>query len=85
MKKEADIMSRFVFFSADEGSIELHIDQALIGAAKTVDDLSKLLIANDVSWNDMLSTSSSIDFCDEEGFEPGAAGYIIEEALAKLV
>jgi len=43
------------------------------------------LIANDVSWNDMLSTSSTIDFCDEEGFEPGEAGYIIEEALAKIV
>lgn len=74
-------MSRFVFFSANEGSIELHIEQALIGTAKNAEDLSKLLIANGVSFQDDLSASSSIDFCDEEGFEPGEAGEIIEAAL----
>jgi len=77
-------MSRFVFFSADEGMIELHIENTLIGCVSTAKNLRTLLEINGVTRHDDLAASSSIDFCDECGFEPGEAGRIIEEALATL-
>ena len=77
-------MSRFVFFSADEGRIEVDIDGVVIGHADNAVTLATLLRDNGVNLQDDLAKSSSIDFCEECGFEEGAAESIIGDALANL-
>lgn len=77
-------MSRFVFFSADEGRIEVDIDGVVIGRANDVDSLHKLLADNNVNFQDDLAKSSSIDFCEECGFEEGEAESILNKALIGL-
>lgn len=74
-------MSRFVFFSADEGRIEVDIDGVVIGSADSADSLRKLLEDNDVTFQDDLAKSSSIDFCEEYGFDYGQAEAILNKAL----
>ena len=77
-------MSKFVFFSADEGMIELHIENTLIGRVSTAKNLRALLEINSVNFTDNISCSSSIDFCDENGFAEGGAMRIIRKAFELL-
>ena len=77
-------MSRFVFLSADEGMIELHIEKTLIGRVSTAKNLRNLLKINEVNFTDDIACSSSIDFCDEYGFEEGGAMRIIRKAFELL-
>ena len=74
-------MSRFVFFGAADGRVQVSIDQQPVGSAATVEGLAAVLMANQVAAGDGIYTSSSIDFCEEEGFEPGAAGEMIRAAF----
>ena len=77
-------MSRFVFFSADRSTIEVHIGDNFIGRADDAGSLRKLLVDNGVTLHDDMAKSSSIDFCEEYGFVEGGAQRIIDRALAKM-
>ena len=74
-------MTRFVFATADEGKIQISIDQQPVGSASTAEELAAIFMQNSVTAGESVYCSSSIDFCEEEGFEPGAAGEMIESAL----
>ena len=74
-------MSKFVFFGAAEGQVIVFVDSRQVGAASTAEDLARILLENGVSTADDIYNSSTIDFCDEEGFEPGAAGDLIRAAF----
>ena len=77
-------MSRFVFFSADEGRIEVDVDGVVVGSADNADSLRKLLEDNNVTFQDDMAKSSSIDFCEECGFDEGEAESILNKALIGL-
>jgi hypothetical protein len=74
-------MPKFVFFGAADGEVTVSIDQQPVGSASTADDLARILMENAVSTADDIYTSSTIDFCEEEGFEPGAAEEMIDAAF----
>jgi hypothetical protein len=74
-------MNKFVFFGAADGEVLVSIDQQPVGSAATAEDLARILMINGVSTADDCYCSSSIDFCEEEGFEPGAAAEMIDAAF----
>jgi hypothetical protein len=74
-------MPKFVFFGAAEGQVIVFVDSLQVGAASTAEDLARILMESAVSTADDIYTSSTIDFCEEEGFEPGAAGEMIDAAF----
>jgi len=74
-------MTRFVFATAEDGKITISIDQQPVGSASTAEELAAIFVQNSVTANESVYCSSSIDFCEEEGFEPGAAEEMIEAAL----
>ena len=74
-------MNRFVFFAAADGEVLVSIDQQPALSAATAEDLARILMENSVSAADDCYHSSSIDFCEEEGFEVGAAGEMIAAAF----
>jgi len=71
----------FVFVDAKDSKIELHVEQQRIGAASTPAELALMFAANNISYGQSIHCSSSIDFCDEEGFAPGAAAMFVTEAI----
>lgn len=77
-------MSKFVFLSASRSTIELHVDDDFIGRADDAGSLRKLLQDCGISFTDNVCCSSSIDFCEEEGFVPGGAMRIIRRAFDLL-
>ena len=74
-------MNRFVFFTAAEGKVEVIVDQQPVGSASTAEGLAQILMENSISAYDDLYNSSSIDFCEEEGFAAGEAGEMIDAAF----
>ena len=70
--------SRFVFFTAEDSRVHVLVDHQEIGSASRVEELAGILMSNGITSG---YCSSSIDFCEEEGFEPGAAGEMIAEAF----
>ena len=71
----------FVYVAATDGKIELHVEQQRIGAASTPSELALMFAANNITFGQSIHCSSSIDFCEEEGFEEGAAEMLITEAI----
>jgi hypothetical protein len=71
----------FVFVDAKEGHIHLSVDQKDVGRARTAPELALLFAANNISYGTSIHCSSSIDFCEEEGFEEGAAVDFVSEAI----
>ncbi len=72
----------FVFVNARDSKIELHIEQKHIGTAGSAAELALLFAANNVTFGQSIHCSSSIDFCDEEGFAaPGDAAMLVTEAI----
>jgi hypothetical protein len=74
-------MTRFVFCGAADGRVEVSVDQQPVGSASTAEELAGIFMQNGIAAGESIYCSSSIDFCEEEGFEPGAAGEMIESAL----
>ena len=74
-------MPKFVFFGAADGEVTVTIDQQPVGSASTAEDLARILMTEGVSTADDCYCSSSVDFCEEEGFEPGAADAMIDRAF----
>ena len=78
-------MTKFVYFTAKGGSIDVSIDQNYIGSASTVRQMQALLEDNNVTLDDNLMHSSSIDFAEEEGFATNDCAHaIIDDALEQL-
>ena len=71
----------FIFVGADNGKINLSIDKKPVGSAATAGQLACLFAANQVSFGCSIHCSSSIDFCEEEGFAVGAAEMLVTEAI----
>ena len=76
-----------VFFTVQEGAIRFTMSD---GGSATVDaagisyaenDVSDAMIDLGVNTTDTFICSSDVDFCEEEGFEPGEARVIIERAI----
>jgi hypothetical protein len=79
-----------VIFGASEGQIYINMDD---GGYSQVDAAGILFAENDVTDSlidlganptDNFYNSSSIDFCEEEGFEAGEAAEIVEKAIDYL-
>ena len=75
----------FVYFNAENAQVKLSIDSAVIGYAYNAQQLANMLRANNVTQNNEMYFSSSVDFASEEGFaNDNAAHEIIESAVALL-
>lgn len=75
-------MSKFVFCSASDSKIEIFVENDMIVSSNDVNVLAKAIADAEISLiADQVSCSSSIDFCDEEGFEPEEARKILVEAF----
>ena len=78
-------MTKFVYFTAKGGSIDVSIDQNYIGSASTASQMQALLEDNNVTLLNTLMHSSSIDFATEEGFATDSCAHdIIDAALEQL-
>ena len=75
----------FVYFNAENAQVKLSIDSNVIGYADNAQQLAHLLRANNVTKNNDMYFSSSVDFASEENFaNDNAAHEIIESAVALL-
>jgi len=75
-------MTKFVFCSATDNKIEIAVDDVVIVSSKDVNVLAEAIAKAEISLiADSVSCSSSIDFCDEEGFEPNEAIEILRKAF----
>lgn len=81
-----------IVFGAVNGEITIHNDNggyAKVDCAGLVDDHAGMLIAEAIrhtggSSNDNFYNSSSIDYCDEEGFEDDEALRFVDAGLSLL-
>ena len=71
---------KFVFFNAVDAAVQLTVDNAVVGAADTVDGLVELLLRADVRATDRICFSSDMDFASEEGFATDDAAHELLEA-----
>ena len=75
----------FVYFNAEDAQVKLSIDSNVIGYADNAQQLANLLRSNNVTAEQEMYFSSSVDFASEEGFaNDNAAHEIIESAVALL-
>ena len=75
----------FVYFNAEDAQVKLSIDSNVVGYANNAQQLANMLRANNVTQNNEMYFSSSVDFASEEGFaNDNAAHEIIESAVALL-
>ena len=73
-----------IFFSVSDGYVVCEVDDESY-TCETSEDIVACLQQNNVtSKNCEIMASSSIDFCEEEGMEPGQADEMIDEALDTL-
>ena len=71
----------FVYVAAKEGKIELTVEKEEIGAASSAAELALMFAANNITFGHSIFCASSIDFCEEEGFEAGRAEMLVTEAI----
>jgi len=75
-------MNKFVFCSATDNKIDIAVDGVVIVSSKDVNVLAEAIAEAEISLiADRVSCSSSIDFCEEEGFEPDEAIEILRKAF----
>ena len=75
----------FVYFNAEDAQVKLSIDSNVVGYADNAQQLANMLRANNVTQNNEMYFSSSVDFASEEGFaNDNAAHAIIEDAIDML-
>ena len=76
-----------IVFNANDGEIKITMPDgsyAKVPAAGILfaeNDITDALIDLGATLEHSFSTSSGVDFCEEEGFEPGEARVIIERAI----
>ena len=71
---------KFVFFNAVDAQVQLTVEDAVVGAADSVDALVELLLRADVRATDRIMFSSDMDFASEEGFATDSAAHELLEA-----
>lgn len=75
-------MSKFVFFAAEDAAVTVNVDDQFVGSCEDVATLVECLFMFNITPEDRIACSSSIDFASEEGFEnDGAAMEMIEAAF----
>ena len=75
----------FVYFNAEDAQVKLSIDSNVVGYADNAKQLANLLSANNVTADNDMYFSSSVDFASEEGFATDDCAHnIIEAALDML-
>jgi len=75
----------FVYFNAEDAQVKLSINSNVVGYADNAQQLASMLRANNVTQDNEMYFSSSVDFASEEGFaNDNAAHEIIESAVALL-
>ena len=75
-----------VFFNANNATVQVYINNTLVGASSTYYNLAKLLRKNNVNVKTAaLMHSSSIDFAAEEGFATDACAHNIIDSAIKIV
>ncbi len=83
-------MTNTVIFGTEDGKICINVGDGgysqieAAGILFAENDVTDALIDLGVNPSDEFYNSSSIDFCDEEGFEPGEAGAIVSQAIFAL-
>ena len=71
---------KFVFFNAVDAQVQLTVEDAVVGAADSVDALVELLLRANVKATDRIMFSSDVDFASEEGFATDDAAHELIEA-----
>jgi len=71
---------KFVFFNAVDACVQLTVDNAVVGAADSVDALVELLLRANVKATDRIRFSSDVDLASEEGFATDDAAHELIEA-----
>jgi hypothetical protein len=75
-------MTKFVFCSATDNKIEIDVDGEVIVSSKDVNVLAEAIAKAEISLiADSVTCSSSIDFCEDEGFEADEAKEILVKAF----
>ena len=75
----------FVFFNAEDAQVKLSIDSNVVGYADNAKQLANMLRSNNVTTEQDMYFSSSVDFASEEGFATdNCAHNIREDAVAML-
>lgn len=73
-----------VFFSVSDGHVVCEVDDESYTCETSEDIVASLQQNNVTSENCEIMASSSVDFCEEEGMEPGQADELIDDALDTL-
>ena len=72
----------FVFLNADNRGIVVSIDQKVVGRAVNAMELAEIFAVNNITTENDIFCSSSIDFAAEEGFDGDSDAHnMIDEAL----
>lgn len=72
----------FVFLNAEDRGIVVSIDQQVVGRAVNAMELAELFAVNNITTENDIFCSSSIDFAAEEGFDGDSDAHnMIDEAL----
>lgn len=75
----------FVYFNAEDAQVKLSIDSNVVGYADNAQQLANMLRSNNVTADNDMYFSSSVDFASEEGFATdNCAHNIIEDAIDML-
>ena len=75
----------FVYFNAEDAQVKLSIDSNVVGYADNAKQLANMLRSNNVTTEQDMYFSSSVDFASEEGFATdNCAHNIIDDAVAML-
>ena len=75
----------FVYFNAEDAQVKLSIDSNVVGYADNAQQLANMLRSNNVTAEQDMYFSSSVDFASEEGFATdNCAHNIIDDAVAML-
>jgi len=75
-----------IFLNAEDAAIVVTVNNVVVGAAYTAEQLVALFVQNNVCvLTDTIMCSSSIDFAAEEGFATDSCAFNIIEAAYDLV
>ena len=74
----------FTFLNACDGEIVVTIDEVIVGAASTSDELARIFNEYACSAG-TIAHSSDVDFASEEGFESDDAAHNMINAAMEMV
>ena len=74
-------MANYVFISCNNRFVQVYMNEELCGEAGNTENLAEIFVENNITAKDDIYCSSSVDFCEEEGFEVGQVSEMIAEAI----